>query len=333
MGNMGVYFRILVLAGLLGIPFAVSPSQDACAGIATQSCDPQVWKALQDRAELETQREVMQNQNLIFKPDSVLHYTCFERLAAHAAATIGPLFTHSTYFGGVEQIRWEGGAGYIGMGDAMDSVVEESMRRYVTQGSFNYHPLGGRGQFLGMTQFEVIDIPQRGLVPYACSVMQNVWQTAKCLNFVHNATFADTDGYYPFKNLIPFGTGEEVAGYSEIFETRRYPIPLACPLASPFIGDTWASKTNNSLNVADHYYVIHLYNRTTFAVVRDHVQPGITCSPPIETGVTILLTSGAAPNPDAVCPNPGCTYVGGSCVNRAGSGGGGADDPDVTGPS
>lgn len=313
MGNMSVYFRILVLAGLLGIPFAMSPSRDACAGIATQSCDPQVWQALQDRAELETQREVMQNQNLIFKPDSILHYTCFDRMAAHAAATIGPLFTHSTYFGGM-QIRWEGGSGYIGMGDAIDNAVGISMRNYLT-GSFSHTYLGGRGGFLGMAAPVVADIPQRGAQPYQCDVMQTVWRTAKCLNFVHNATFANTDGYYPFKNLIPFGAGEEVAGYSQIIETRRYPIPLACPLASPFPGSTWVTKTDESLNANDVHYVIHLYNRTTFAVVRDHVQPGIACSPPIETGVTILLTNGTAPNPDAVCPNPGCTYVGGACRN------------------
>lgn len=313
MGNMGVYFKVLALAGLLSIPFALSPSQDACAGIATQSCDPQVWSALQDRAELETQREVMQNQNLIFKPDSVLHYTCFDRMAAHAAATIGPLFTHSTYFGGM-QIQWAGGAGYLGMGDAMQNAVGVSMRSYLT-GSFSHHPLGGRGSQLGMNPFVINDIPQRGSAPYQCGEMQRVWRTAKCLNFVHNATFADTDGYYPFKNLIPFGAGEEVSGYSEIVEVRRYPINLACPLTSPFEGSTWVAKTNDSLNVNDAHYVIQLYNRTTFAVVRDHVQPGIACSPPIETGVTILLTNGEAPNPDAVCPNPGCTYVGGACTN------------------
>lgn len=333
MGNMGVCFRIFVLAGLIGIPFAVSPSRDACAGIATQSCDPQVWRALEDRAELETEREIMQNQNLIFKPDSVLNYTCFDSFAAHAAMTIGPLFTHSTYFGGII-IQWEGGPGYIGMGDALHNVVGLSMQQFTTEGSFGFYYLGGRAEFLPPLNTIAppdpanLIIPQRGAA-YACNVMQQVWATAKCLNFVHNAQFATTDGYYPFKNILPFGAGEAVSGYQTILETRRYPTSLSCAVREPFYDSTWDLKTQHSLNVGDVYYNIHDYNLQTFNQVRERVEPGIACAPAIHTGVTILLTTGTG-GPDGVCSNPGCSYVNRGCIR--GPTGTGAATPGVTGP-
>lgn len=42
------------------------------------TCDPEFWDVLKDRAWMEAQREVTQNQNLIARPDSVLEMTCFD---------------------------------------------------------------------------------------------------------------------------------------------------------------------------------------------------------------------------------------------------------------
>ena len=57
--------------------------------IADSPCDPEYFESLKSRAWLEAQREITQNQNLIFKPDSVLEYTCFgghlAELSVHAA--------------------------------------------------------------------------------------------------------------------------------------------------------------------------------------------------------------------------------------------------------
>ena len=38
-------------------------------------CDPDYYESLEARAWLEAQREITQNQNLIYKPDSALEYT------------------------------------------------------------------------------------------------------------------------------------------------------------------------------------------------------------------------------------------------------------------
>ena len=67
-------YQVLILLALIIGVFIPSPH---AAEIAPQSCDSNYWRQLSSRAWLEAEREIMQNQNLIFKPDSVLQYTCF----------------------------------------------------------------------------------------------------------------------------------------------------------------------------------------------------------------------------------------------------------------
>ncbi|MGH1377552.1 MAG: hypothetical protein ACRBB3_01905 [Alphaproteobacteria bacterium] len=57
-------------------------------GDERNTCDPEFWDVLKDRAWMEAQRELTQNQNLIPRPDSVLEMTCFDsfldELGSHA---------------------------------------------------------------------------------------------------------------------------------------------------------------------------------------------------------------------------------------------------------
>lgn len=48
-----------------------------------ETCEEDVWDIIKSRAEMEANREITQNQNLISKPDSVLMLTCFDRLMGH----------------------------------------------------------------------------------------------------------------------------------------------------------------------------------------------------------------------------------------------------------
>ncbi len=50
-----------------------------------ETCDPDFWDVLKDRAWEEGQREINQNQNLIARPDSVLAMTCFDSFLNHLA--------------------------------------------------------------------------------------------------------------------------------------------------------------------------------------------------------------------------------------------------------
>ncbi|GEM_PF-1546119 len=47
------------------------------------TCDPDFWDVLKDRAWAEGQREITQNNNLIARPDSVLSLTCFDSFMDH----------------------------------------------------------------------------------------------------------------------------------------------------------------------------------------------------------------------------------------------------------
>ena len=49
------------------------------------TCDPEFWDVLTNRAWEEGQREISQNQNLIARPDSVLSMTCFDSSLNHLA--------------------------------------------------------------------------------------------------------------------------------------------------------------------------------------------------------------------------------------------------------
>lgn len=137
------------------------------SAIADSSCDCSYWESLESRAWLEAEREISQNQNLIFKPDSVLQYTCFSGQLDITAGPIARLFSDQAL--GVSR----GGA----MRAALGASVRAALTAYVTA-NFNHNSLGGRGG-------------QSGL----CMVMGAVWQEAKCYNFMTRAA----DGFLMFE--------------------------------------------------------------------------------------------------------------------------------------
>lgn len=300
---------ILIVLLLSGFFILTSDEKGACANatIAQQTCDTQVWRAMESRARIETEREIMQNQNLIFKADSILSYTCFDSFAAHAAQNVGPLFTHTTYFNGNQVIQW---GSPNGMDYALDRVVVGSMDPYI-RSNFGHSYLGGRGQYVGLESPVTNRVPSRGAT-YDCSVMSEIWRVAKCLNFIHTQDFATTDGFFPFIDIV--GIGEEnVIGYanSEIGDTREF--PTACT-GQPVSGGTWAEVYRQSRNERNFGDMSALYPysvplRQTFEAVRLLVQPA-ECGPALPTGVTVIPGVGLADQsyPDAICTNPGCSY-------------------------
>lgn len=324
-------FLGLVLAGVATLSYGGK----AAAQIAPQTCDVGVWRTMEDRARLETQREVMQNQNLIFKADSVLSYTCFDMMAAHAVQTVGPLFTHTSYWG-QQIIPWAGRNGVPGLGGAVQNAVISSMQQYIT-GNFNHSPLGGRGAQLGLSTPTVRSVPAQG-TSYACSQMSTVWNAAKCMNFMHTAQFAENDGYYPFVSLQAGpGGGTPIEGYDDKSDVRQFPTacgsistPSGTQSVSPVPGG-WDGLYNASRNSPDGStfdlrYQYGTPTGTSFRDVRRMIGAGTVsagpgagtsiCAPPVLTGVTIILSPGSTDSyQDGVCVTPGCTYT------RSGTGG------------
>lgn len=299
---------------VMTLAFVATPS---FAQIAPQTCDAGVWKTMEDRARLETEREIMQNQNLIFKADSVLTYTCFDSMAAHASENVGRLFTHTTYWNGSEIIR---SSGANSMDNAISTSVLTAMNTYITS-SFGHTLLGGRSTVATPT----VNTSATG-TSYGCGQMSAVWAAAKCMNFMHTTRDANNDGFYPFKDLQagPSG-GSAIQGYQTKRDTRQ--LPTVC--SGVPVPNGWLQYTNESRNSAngstyDLRYQFGTPTGTAFTAVRTLLggSTGSTaCAPPVYTGITIILSPGATSSEsyqDGICVTPGCTYqrsgTSGTCV-------------------
>ena len=327
----------LTIATLAALFVAFPADNQSCAqttsggGIAPQTCDTQVWQTMEMRARMETEREIMQNQNLIFKPDSVLAYTCFDHFAEHAAQYGGVLFTHTTYWDGKEIIPWDSPNG---MDHAIKTVVLDSMKTYMESNfgadGASFSMLGDRGNDLGASAgLGAYQTSLQGKGTYNCNVMSAVWKAAKCMNFIHNNNFEDIDGFYPFINLKGHDGGEDIQGYETINETRQYPTALACTSAFKVYQNTWVdayrkSRNENSFGTMNKFYNFSIPLVQAYQDVREKVEPG-QCGNAIYTGVTVIETEGTYA--DGVCTNPGCVYVksgsSGQCQAIGGGGRGG----------
>lgn len=322
----------LFAAALIGIGLWVAFPSDSCAAaaIAAQTCDTQVWQTMEARARIETEREIMQNQNLIFKSDSILNYMCFDSFAAHTASTVGPLFTHTTYWNGQLILPW---GGRTGLDSAINNTIGQSMRTYLTA-NFNHAYLGGRGNEYatdtGGHRAPSLAPPSSPATAsqsstYSCAEMAKVWAAAKCANFLHTARLGRTDGFYPFIDLKAETGGENIAGYESIQDVRMYPSPVDCRGINPIEGSSWLDMYRTSRNEVgfgnpNQIYQFGVPVQRTYSNVRNLISPVTDtdsgdCGDPVATGVQVILGVGSASTyPDGVCTNPGCTFIGNDCV-------------------
>jgi hypothetical protein len=326
---MAIKFKlslVVMLALLIGNMPLVKTSKAAEVDIAEQPCDTQYWKQMSARAWMEAEREIMMNQNLIFKPDSVLEYTCFDRMARLTAHKGGDTFTHTTYFGQpiIQKTDEQG------LPKSINKVVYAVLEPYI-QGNYSHDFLGGRAQRLSIdnkdSQIEPPLNPLDG--DYVCNYMANVWKAAKCANFVDNAAFEQTDGFYPFEGIKGHNGTPDVKGYDEIQETRIWPTNLSCaPQAGPGGGQnvaqdmgpagSWEAQIRLSANIAGggELYPFKEPLKEVYQDVFKRIAPqgeeGVDCSdqPPIATGITVY--DGSSNYKDGVCTNPGCAYVRGN---------------------
>lgn len=286
----------------------------AAATVAEQPCDPVYWDSLTSRAWLEAEREIIQNQNLIFKPDSVMEYVCFDKFVDHNANHAGEIFVHTKYFG--KEIIKRGSNESMEKG--LTNVVSTALNAYDT-GSFEDGKfLADRSKFI-KNKGNRFEYPQSATATpgnYTCKTMQEIWKTSKCINFIDNEKFKMTDGFYPFKTIkaLAGSGGKDVAGYQDDFsgekDPRQWPAALKC--AGPQQTE-WKDRNDVSENVADLYKFHDPLNKD-FTDVRKKIEPG-KCSEnstAIKTGIKVIV-NGKPEGEDGVCTNPGCTYTGGKC--------------------
>jgi hypothetical protein len=279
--------------GALALGFTMTLCLGAASHAAvTSPCDPQYMDALEGRAYLEAQREIMQNQNLIVKPDSVLEYSCFDSILRTIARANGDRsnFSESNRWGEVPN------HGTQSLDNAIQAVVGASLTSYITA-NFNHNYLGGRAA-INYTPTSVVP----GSATYSCSEMARVWQAAKCMNFFDRTD----DQFFDF----PYYT-------NNANDPRK--LPQACN--STAINNTWMNRAFNS---APNRYTLSpenpldaanftVDNVTTYLsrINPVGVAPAANCdNNPIPTGV-VVYRQGFAPEYyyEKVCTNPGCYYV------------------------
>lgn len=295
--GLDAFKRCFLLLGIMVLAITAL-SQHAQAQPA--SCDPNYWESMKGKAWMEAQREISQNQNLIYKPDSVLEYTCFDEFLNHLAYVVrrppvgqGALFS--------ETIEWGTITG-PNMTEALSRLVGNVLTTYVTS-NFSHNYLGGRATI----DSEITPVTPRA---YACQDMSRVWQQAKCLNFIQQSAngVALADDFF---NLSWFRSNDP----------RR--LPTAC--AAGALTARW--DLNNSLAINDGGNGATQYTEETFTTYADHFATTACPAPAIPTGVRVTRI-GFDPYDEHVCINPGCAYTPGSgcsptASNPPGGGGGG----------
>jgi hypothetical protein len=304
---------MLLVAGLLMLP-----NSQAFAQAATTPCDPQFMQALEARAWLEAQREITQNENLIVKPDSVLEYSCFIGFLDMAASNftidgVNRQFSETTAWA-------SNGFGQTSTDQALTHVVAQALGTYI-DANFPNNFLGGRLAIPGNKPNGNTMNTVNGGTPYNCATMAEVWEQARCQNFDQDSP---NDGFHDFlwyQQNDPrgeLGTGTTALQSCSTLTTSS--------MGQPTLGLAYNLALTSAFNGNAAMFVIPAgddVDPTGGNYLKDDVNsyfnlilPTQCSNPPIPTGVNILRASeldNTTAGPDAVCPNPGCSLVGGTC--------------------
>lgn len=286
--------KLKLFALAFSFAYLHAPSSELnAANIASSPCDPAYYQSLENRAWLEAQREVTQNQNLIFKPDSVLSYICFDKHLDTLGNEAINMFSEST--------RWGTILSDTSMNLALQQLVSVSLASYIDSNFHGGSPvntrlLGGRN---GMPTRPTISasVPNGS---YSCSVMETVWKRAKCYDFMTETQ----DGFFTFED---YKLGAQ--------DWRKWPDKCSEPTTSYDDAMKLAGLGADPVAELPWAYDVTL----TYQEFSDVAECGT--HPPIETGLTVYTKNGSpASYPEYICVQPGCHYVptgaaAGNCVD------------------
>ncbi len=180
------YGLTLVLCAFLAISGVFSPVR---AMDPLPPCDSEFMDAIEARGWLMAQRRISQNQNFIFKPDSVIEYSCFNQLIGWLSTNPGgrrfsenyPIYPQWGPIGGIDEFSLD---------FALFEQVYKPMIQYMAP-NFGHTYLGGRIIDAGGTA------PPWG--EYNCDAMQHVWHRARCIDFIED-NFGSLEGEYILSN-------------------------------------------------------------------------------------------------------------------------------------
>lgn len=165
-------------------------------------CDTNLWTQMTQRANLLGQNETSIIENLVYKPDSVLEYTCFNRF-------INVSIYHMSYYMTPYYLK---------------DIIQAGVTQYLYT-NYGHTYLGGR-----LVASTAGTAPPAG--SYVCNAMTWVWEAAKCMNFAQTEPqdsmygLADFAGALDIRQTPSSCTGQFPSAYGE----------------TPVIGDTVTTR-------------------------------------------------------------------------------------------
>lgn len=177
-------------------------------------CDGDVMNTIFARAYLNAQQDIMVNQTLIQKPDSVFEYTCFDKWPGIMAEKIPPLFSKSDAFKSIQiDVGTTRGPRIDQTGFASDpmeypmrQVLEKTILPILTQYLNANFPKGYLGGTTTLNYNGRPASPAIGDGTYSCDEMNKVWNIAKCVNFMDAGIYTEKGNglFYEFEDLVGF---------------------------------------------------------------------------------------------------------------------------------
>jgi len=153
---------------LLALMLLILTSWQAAAQTAAPLCDDALWNQMVQRSRLQGQVDITKAENLIYKADSILQYTCFNRFMDVAR-------TNMTYYFNPTFI---------------DSAIKPIVDRWIAD-NYNHTAMGGRIP-------STVTYAAASGSNYTCDMMARVWENAKCLNVDQIAPGDTLTGVFEF---------------------------------------------------------------------------------------------------------------------------------------
>ena len=306
-------------------------------------CDGNFMNQMYAKAYLEASREVIINEQLIHKPDSVLEYTCFDQFIAMTAHFAGPIFSENDDFDNrevtLETADETDTTNYTvnfdddHLDNALDELLLDSLEDYITNNFMDITNTGDHTFLGGESALQnTMDFTAIGGTTYSCNHMQAVWDVAKCRDF------GEDDQFFNFETLSTedprillseCSPGMTTSGGSNspmtITENPKCPAAGGGPFANTNITNDIIRLWNNCEMLFVSFDPVTLYYELLKGPTETVGTTTYTCTDPLPTGLIVNVrrhtlidnppAGDIAPvsitdstHVDKLCPNPGCWY-------------------------
>ena len=263
-----------------GIPCA--QDQSPPSNSENQACDTQFQSQMIARALVQSERDSTHGQTFITKPDSVLEYTCFDRMLAGSVQHAASLFSTG------QRNPWQNQSGPLA--GHLEELVYKALVNY-TNLNYGHGFVGDRFPPLDSTLY-----PPSFASSFVCQHMARVWANVQCSNAMGDTEFNN----YTIRGLIE----NDPRSFNN----------ASCSLGTNIDDNLLAASLNPTFAGVDRMRAFH-------SALEDCGAP-IPTGALFEKISGEVGTAGRIENEqrtihrDYVCTAPGCYFDGASCVRQ-----------------